>query len=148
MKTTNKTKATAKTVLQKAEDFFIENFEVTQKDVAQIFAVSQTTVCAWAKKYNWDDKRTDYHSSPVRIKQLLQKELLRIAQGEPKTLDADAISKLNVAIDRLDAKANPIVVHRILKDLDTFVSQHDPELAAKMTPFHKMFLQHRINSDL
>lgn len=142
-----KTKKNQNSARQKAEDFFVENIDVTQKEIAQMFSVSQVTVSTWAKKYNWDDKRTDYHSSPVRIKQLLQQELLSIAQGNPKKLDADAISKLNVAIDRLDAKANPIVVHRILKDLDNFVSQQEPELATKMTQFHKLFLQHRINTE-
>lgn len=130
---------------QKAEDWFIENIEVTQKDVAEMFGVRPATICTWAKKYKWDDRRMEYHSSPVKIKQLLQQELLSVAQGFPKKLDADAISKLNVAIDRLDAKANPIVVHKILKDLDNFISQDDPHFAAQATVFHKHFLQHRIN---
>jgi len=132
---------------KQAEEWFIENIEVTQKDVAEMFKVRQGTISAWAKKYHWDDKRMDYHSSPVKIKQLLQQELLSVAQGHTKKLDADAISKLNVAIDRLDAKANPFVVHKILKELDNFISSHAPELAPQIIPFHRLFLQHRIEQE-
>lgn len=130
---------------QLAEDFYVENQDVTQLGVSEIFNVSPKTICTWAKKYKWEQRRLDYHSSPVRIKQLLQKELMNVAKGEQPTLPADNISKLMAALDRCEKKADPIVVHKILKDLDNFISQHDPAFAAQVTAFHKLFLQHRIN---
>lgn len=129
----------------KAEEWFVENFEATQKEVAELFGVSEKTIGVWVRKYNWEDKRLDYHSSPVKIKQLLQRELLSVAQGKPPTLNADGISKLMSSLDRCDKKADPIVVQRVLKDLDNFISENDPAFAAQCTPFHKQFLIHRIN---
>ncbi len=131
----------------KAEAHFIENIESTQKEIAELYKVSPKTIGGWYEKYDWKQKRLDFHASPTKIKQLLQKELLKIANGEKATLPADSISKLMATLDRLNKQADPIVVHSILKDLDLFISQIDPEFASKCTPFHKMFLQHRINID-
>lgn len=130
---------------QKAQDWYIENVDSTQADIAKMFSVTPKTISVWAAKYSWEDKRLDYQSSPIRIKQLLQKELMSVAQGNPAKLPADGISKLMAALDRCDKKADPIVVHKILKDLDIFISQADTHFAAQATTYHKQFLQHRIN---
>lgn len=130
---------------QKAEEWYIEHFEATQKEIATLFNVTEKTIGNWKEKYGWEKKRLDYHSSPVRIKELLQQELMRIAQGEPAKLNADSVSKLMSALDKLDKKADPIVVQKILKDLDNFISESDPEFAIRCTEFHRQFLIHRIN---
>jgi transposase len=135
-------------IRQKAEDWFIENSDCTQAEIAEQFSVSTQTVNKWYQKYNWEDQRRDYHSSPIKIKQLLQQELLAVAQGKEAKLNADAISKLNVAIDRLDKKLDAFVVKRVLVELDNFISQIDPKFAAQCTPFHKQYLQHRINLEI
>lgn len=129
----------------KAEEFFIENIDTTLTEVAEHYKVSLNTVSAWARKYDWKDKRLNFHASPTKIKQLLQTELLNIADGKEPTLPADAISKLMSTLDRLEKKADPIVVHKILKDLDNFISEIDPAFAKECTKYHKQFLQHRIN---
>ena len=79
----------------------------------------------WFKKYEWEQKRLDFHASPTKIKQLLQQELLKIANGDKATLPADSISKLMATLDRLNKQADPIVVHSILKELDLFISRID-----------------------
>lgn len=129
----------------KAEAFFIENLDITFKAVAEHFGFSEKTIGTWARKYDWKDKRLDFHASPTRIKQRLQQEALRITNGEDERFKADAIAKLMSAIDRLNKRADPVVVHKILKDLDHFISETDPDFAKKCTQFHKQFLQHRIN---
>ena len=129
----------------KCEALYIENIEVTQKEVAELFKVTEKTIGEWVKKYDWEQKRLDFHASPTKIKQLLQKELLKIANGEKATLPADSISKLMATLDRLNKQADPIVVHSILKELDLFISQIDPAFASKCTTFHKQFLQFRIS---
>ncbi|MCH7400118.1 DUF1804 family protein [Belliella sp. DSM 107340] len=132
-------------IRQQAMDHFIENMECTKKEVAELFGITEKTVGNWSTADDWEGKRLDYHSSPVKIKQFLQKELLSVVQGNKATLPADGISKLMSALDRCDKKADPIVVHRILKDLDNFISEEDPEFAMKCIHFHKQFLIHRIN---
>lgn len=133
------------TVRQKAQDYFIENLGATQAEVAELYNVTPKTLGEWYRKNEWEQKRLDFHASSVRIKQLLQQELLSVAQGQAPKLPADGISKLMAALDRCDKKADPIVVAKILKDLDNFISGIDPEFAVKLLPFHKQFLQHRIN---
>lgn len=128
-----------------AQDYFVQNFEATGEEVAEMYSITTKTVSAWRKKYNWDDLRRDYHASPVKIKQLLQDELLSVAQGNPAKLQADGISKLMSALDRCERKLDPNVVAKLLKELDNFISKVDPQFAVSCTPFHKQFLQHRIS---
>ncbi|WP_040540327.1 hypothetical protein [Pedobacter arcticus] len=130
---------------QQAEEWYIENNDGSQKLCAELFKITEKTVGAWSKKYNWEEKRLDYHSSPVKIKQLLQREAMLVAQGNKPTIQADSLSKIMASLDRCDSKADPIVVHRILKDLDNFISVDDPAFAGKCTKYHKLFLQHRID---
>ena len=125
---------------QKAEGYYIENFEATQKDIAELFNVLQPTVSAWVRKYEWDEKRLNFHASPTKIKQLLQQELLHVTSGGTPKLPADGISKLMAALKKKEKTSDPIVVHKILKDLDMFISQIDADFASKCTPFHKQFL--------
>ena len=131
----------------KAEAHYIENIDSTQKEISELYKVTAKTIGEWFKKYEWEQKRLDFHASPTKIKQLLQQELLKIANGDKATLPADSISKLMATLDRLNKQADPIVVHSILKELDLFISRIDPEFASKCTPYHKMFLQHRITID-
>jgi len=129
----------------KAEEWFIDHPDCTQAEIAELFKVTTNTVSAWAAKHNWDDKRLDYNSSPVKTKQILQAEFIWIAGGNKPRIDTDALSKVNASLERVDRKADPYVVAQILKELDNFISQQDPKFATLCTPFHKLFLQHRIN---
>ncbi|PSL06547.1 phage terminase small subunit-related protein [Cecembia rubra] len=128
-----------------AKDYFVENFGATKKEVAELFGVTEKTIGDWSFKDNWENERLNYHASPVKIKQLLQQELLSVAQGNQPKLPADGISKLMSALDKVEKKADPTVVSRILKDLDNFISEEDPEFALKCIHWHKQFLIHRIN---
>ncbi|MGE0931673.1 hypothetical protein [Peijinzhouia sedimentorum] len=132
-------------IRQAARDYYIENVEITQKEIAELFSITEKTVSAWSNSEDWNNKRLEYHSSPVKIKEYIQKELLNVVQGKPATLNADGISKLMSALDRVEKKADPIVVSKILKDLDNFISEDDPEFAIRCTHYHKQFLIHRIN---
>lgn len=128
-----------------AKDYFIQNFDATQNEVAEMYGVTAKTITDWKNKDKWEDARRDYHASPVKIKQLLQDELLSVAQGNPPVLKADGISKLMAALDRCERKLDPTVVAKLLKELDNFISKIDPAFANQCTPFHKQFLLHRID---
>ena len=132
-------------VRELAQDYFVQNFDATGDEIAELYGITTKTISTWRTKYNWDDLRRDYHASPVKIKQLLQDELLSVAQGNPAKLQADGISKLMSALDRCERKLDPNVVAKLLKELDNFISKIDPQFAVKCTSFHKQFLQHRIS---
>ena len=132
---------------RQAEDFFIANFDITQKEVAAMFGVTENTVSEWARKGDWAAKRDDYHASPIKIRELLQKELLSVAQGNAPKLHSDAVSKLHKVIEELRKTAHPVVIQAVLKDLDNFISETNPKLATEVTKFHREFLIHRINQE-
>lgn len=129
----------------KAEQYYIENIEATQSEIAELFSVRPATIGEWVKKYDWEEKRLSFHASPTIIKQKLQAETIRIMNGEGASFSADAVAKLMAALDRCNKQADPVVVHQILKDLDNFISEIDPAFATECTKFHKQFLQHRIS---
>jgi hypothetical protein len=132
----------------KAEAYYIENMEASQKEVAALYKVTELTVSRWVQKYNWEEKRMNFHASPTVIKQKLQQETLHIINGGVPTFSATGVEKLMKALDRCDKQADPVVVHRILKDLDNFISEVDPAFAAQCTQYHKQFLQHRISIEI
>jgi predicted transcriptional regulator len=134
-------------IRQQAEEYYLDNIEATQQQVAELFGVTQKTVSSWATSGDWNEKRINLHASPIKIKQLLQQELLNVASGQAAKLNADSISKLMSALDKCDKKADPIVVARVMKDFASFVSESDAHFAVKLTDWMKKFLQHRINQE-
>nr|DAJ30001.1 MAG TPA: Protein of unknown function (DUF1804) [Caudoviricetes sp.] len=131
----------------KAEQYYIENITVSQAEIAELFGVRAATIGEWVKKYDWEEKRLSFHASPTLIKQKLQAETIRIMNGEEATFSADAVAKLMAALDRCNAQLDPIVISRLLKELDLFISQTDPAFAIECTKYHKQFLQHKINEN-
>lgn len=125
--------------------FFVENMDVTQREVAETYGVTEKTVSGWANADKWEDARREHHSSPYEIKKILQQEALSVAQGNTPTFKPDDMSKLMAALDRCDKKLDPTIVARLLKDLDNFISKINPAFAAECTTYHKQFLQHRIS---
>lgn len=132
-------------IREQAKEYFIDNFQATKKEVAQLYGVTEKTIGEWSKADDWENERLNYHASPVKIRQLLQAELLNLSQGHPAKLPADAISKLQSALDKLEKKIDATVVSRILKEIDNFISETNPKLALELTHYHKQFLIHRIN---
>jgi hypothetical protein len=137
--------ATKTKIRQQAEDHYIANITATFKEVAELYAVTEKTIGKWAKEDDWYNSRLEFHSSPIKIKQILQRDVLKVANGEAGSIKAKEIKELLDLIEKCDKRADPIVVHRILKDLDNFISEQDPTFAAKATAYHKLFLQHRIS---
>lgn len=129
----------------KAQQYYIENLQATQSEIAQLFGVRVATLGLWIKKYDWDEQRMNFHASPTIIKQKLQQEALHIVGGGKPNFSADTIAKIMAAIDKVDKSADPVIIHNILKDLDMFISERDPAFATECTKYHKQFLQHRIS---
>ena len=84
----------------KAEQYYIENIEVTQSEVAELYGVRPATIGEWVKKYDWEDKRLSFHASPTIIKQKLQAETIRVMNGQEPTFSASDVGKLMAALDR------------------------------------------------
>lgn len=130
----------------KAEAYYIENVEATNKEVAELFKVTEKTIGSWVSKYGWEEKRWDFNASPTFIKQKLQQEALNVVNGGKPTFSADTIAKIMSAIDKVDTSDDPVTVHKVLKDLDMFISGIAPEFATECTKYHKQFLQQVISN--
>lgn len=134
-----------KEVLQgSAEMMFIER-GMTAKAIAELLNVTEKTVGAWRSKGKWDARRDELLASPHKIKELFMKELRSLADGNKATLDSDAISKLIKALAFISDQVNPRLVITVLKMLDEFIADYEPELANKNLEHHKRFILHIIN---
>jgi len=127
-----------------AEDLFIRA-GLTAKDISEQLGVSEQTLTKWKKKGNWESRKQEISTSPLKIKELLLSEAHKIAGGEISTIDSDKLSKIMAAIDRLDKRISVRVVMDVFREFDNYMAEVEPKKALEFTKYHKLFLQHRIN---
>lgn len=127
-----------------AEDCIIR-LGMSGRATAELLDISEQTISKWRTDGKWDERKEMAELTPVKLKETLMLEATNIANGEKSKIDADALSKVMKAIDRLDKTVNPRVVASVLKTLDNFIVDHDPEFAIEATKYHKLFLQHIIS---
>ena len=134
-----------------AEELFVGQ-GMSGREIADLLNVSEVTVSNWRKgregEKTWDDKRKELQMSPVRIKEKLLDEAKKIADGEPSTSDADKLSKIVAAIDRLDKKISIRIIADVLKECDNWLVETDPSQALLLSKYHKQFLQYRISLEV
>ena len=130
-----------------AEDMFIR-LGKTGREIADALDITEQTVSTWRKgregERSWDDRKRDLQLTPVKLKELLLNEAQKIVKNEGSTINADQLSKIMSAIDKLDRNVNPRVVMTVFQLFDNFMADTNPEMAVKFLEYHKMFLQHII----
>ena len=136
MSVTNKKK------LAIAERMFIEDGE-TAKYIAQFLELTEQTISRWRKKGNWDDRRAENLTAPHKIKALLQKQLVKIANGEKSEIDADALSKISRVLQDVTSKTSVQVTMSVLKEFDIWMNSQDAELGLSFLRWHKKFIMHK-----
>jgi hypothetical protein len=129
-----------------AEQLFVEKFW-DAKTIADFLSLQENTVSRWRKAGNWDKLREETINNPLKMKRLIAKEMLLIAQGDKTTIDADALSKFYKVYEGISDKINPGIVAAILRMYDEFLLNENPELAVANLPFNKKFLIHIINTN-
>ena len=122
--------------------------------IAQLVAdweVSEQTLIKWKKgepgDRSWDERRSFVQLTPVKLKELLLSEALLISEGKEPTFNADRLSKIMAAIDRVDKRVNPRIVLNVLKDYDKWMVNVDPAKAVEFVKFHKMYIQETISRE-
>ena len=114
------------------------------------------TIYDWRDKYGWDETKLLFDTGPTQLKKELLQAAMRIMKGEVrkdntgnemKEIDADSLSKIMKGYDFISKKASPAVCRDILVELDNFVSEREPKLAAEMTQYHRMFLVYKIGQE-
>lgn len=129
---------------RQAEMMFIELGQ-TGAAIAEALEVSEQAVSAWRKKGNWDIRRDELFASPHKLREILLKEMRWIADGNPPRMDTDALSKVNKVFEGFGSKITPQTVMSVLKLLDEWLADSEPELANKNLEPHKKFILHMIN---
>ncbi|MGB1294869.1 MAG: hypothetical protein ACPG6V_05265 [Flavobacteriales bacterium] len=125
-----------------AERLFIEE-GLNAKTIAEDLQVTQKTVGNWRNAGGWDDRRTSNLAAPHKIKELLLKELQKVAKGEFSNVDADALAKINKVIGDVSDKVNVQVVISVFKEFDNWMADNDPEIAVLFLKWHKAFIVHK-----
>lgn len=114
------------------------------------------TIYKWRDDGGWNDTKELFELSPIQLKKLLTEAAIRMAKGEKrldkdgvelKEVDADAIIKVMKSREYLQKGVSAEVCRDFLVELDNFISEQAPELAAQNTKYHKMFLIEKIRLD-
>lgn len=134
----------AKQALQKQADFMFVELGQDAKTIALELEVNEKTVGNWRKKGDWDKRRNELLASPHKIREVLLKEILWIAEGNKPRINTDALSKVNRVFDSFGMKVSPPVAYSVLKLLDEWMAQTYPEMASQSRQVHKKFIIHLI----
>lgn len=129
-----------------AEEYFVQ-LGHTGKECALKVDVTEATISKWRTKYDWDNARKRFISSPSKIKDLLMSQLELVANGEKAQIDADSLSKIFKVIDALGGKTAVPVVLSVFKEFDNFVAEQDPVAAVQFTEWHKKFIIYKASLD-
>lgn len=132
---------------ERAEEFAVGQ-GMSGRDIAELLSVSEVTVSKWRKEGNWENKKKEIDLSPIRIKQKLLSEAQKIANGESSDIEADKLSKIVAAIDRLDKKISIRLIADVFREFDNWLSEIEPVRAVEFTKYHKLFLQYRISLEV
>ena len=133
-----------------AERMFIED-GMTAKAIAETLDKPEQTIGRWRKgrsgEKDWDARRAEVLSAPHKIKEILTKELQRIAEGEKGSIDADALSKVGKVLEGITGKVSVQVVMSVFKEFDNWMADQEPETAILFLDWHKSFLLYKAGLD-
>jgi transposase len=129
-----------------AEDYYINQFK-TGKWIAEILDVTEATIVRWKHgrkgEQDWDTRRGQMISTPKKLRQLIQRQMLLVLEGNKPDVDADQIVKYASALDKIDAKVGVQTVVEVMMELDKFIMEEAPEKAIDFARIHKSFIHFR-----
>ena len=125
-----------------SECAFIE-LGYTGTAIAEAFKISEVTISRWRTDYEWDKKREEALASPHRIRQILLAELVKVANGEKSTVNADDLIKIQKVFASFEKSSTSIpVIMSVFKGFDNWMADIDPETANRFIEYHKKYLHH------
>ena len=128
---------------QLAERFYIHDGK-SQKWIAEYIEVTEATISRWKAGRNgerdWDTRRAEQISAPHKIKELTLKSMLEVAEGQPPSIDADALVKLASTVQKIDKQIGIQVIITVVMDLDKYIAQEAPHLALQYAKLHQQFI--------
>lgn len=122
---------------------------LTQKEVASRVGVSETTVCKWAKADAWDGMKVSITITKEEQLKNLYRQLSGINEVIAErpdrkfatTHEADLISKLANAIDKMETDIGVSDIVSVGKKFLTWVRKFDLKKAQDITPLFDAFIK-------
>jgi len=123
-----------------------------QKDICQRVQVTPKTLQRWIEKENWKEKLA---AKTITRSELVNSTLNKIYEllNNEKQIDADALSKLASAVERLDKKETPVVIMEVflafgawLQLQATIDKNCDLEFIKKVTRYQDQYITEKMST--
>jgi DNA-directed RNA polymerase specialized sigma subunit len=122
---------------------------LTQQEIAERIGISEVTACKWAKLDNWDSLRVSITITKEEQLKNLYRQLSEInktiAEREDRkyatTTEADLISKLANAIDKMESDIGVSDIISVGKKFITWLRKFDLKKAQDFTPMFDAFIK-------
>lgn len=132
-----KTKAIAKSL-------YLADSGLTIKELAERLGTAPATCSKWVKEEGWDALRKNLLTTKkAQLSRLY--DLLERATGADKP-NADDISKLTAAIERLESQTSIADIVGVAREMTAFVAQGDYEKSKELVMLFDAFIQHKLKS--
>lgn len=126
--------------------FVYEN--LTQKEIAERVGVSEVTICKWAKTEKWDSLKVSITITKEEQLKSLYRQLsamnTAIADRDQKyatAAEADCISKLANAIDKMESDIGVSDIVSVGKKWLNWLRNFDLKKAQEITPLFDAFIK-------
>lgn len=123
--------------------------QLNQKEIAARIKVSEVTISKWAKADSWDGLRVSITITKEEQLKNLYRQLAElnkaIAERDEKryasSTEADTISKLATAIDKMESDVGIADIVSVAKKFLTWLRKFDLSKAQEMTPLFDAFVK-------
>jgi len=123
--------------------------QLNQKEIAARIKVSEVTISKWANADSWDGLRVSITITKEEQLKNLYRQLAEmnkaIAERDDKkyasSAEADAISKLATAIDKMESDVGIADIVSVAKKFLTWLRKFDLVKAQEMTPLFDAFVK-------
>ncbi len=135
---------------QKLAEAYYFDTDFDQKEIAELLDVSEQTMSRWVNDGNWKVKKASYKINPGNLLAMLYEQCFLIqekAKNANRPLDAkeaDAISKLAAAIERINKRISPSTIIHVLIDFNNWLRAFDLDLVKKLVDYQREYLSERI----
>lgn len=117
-----------------------------QKEISSIIGVSEVTITAWKKRYNWEERKQIFtestHATVDKLRRLLNNYVSSLESLDDDKA-ADKVAKVTAAIEKLDAHFDflgSVIV--VSEEWIGWSAENDDELFALLQKNLPRFLAH------
>lgn len=120
--------------------------DYTQKQIAEMLGVHESTVGDWVEKDQWKQERQIMDNTPSRLRREFYSDIDAIrkkAKDEDRSLDSketDSIKKLTSSIADLSNNLSPSICMEVLMNFGNHMKSIDLELQKSFLPHMKEFI--------